>query len=167
MPQSDNPWFPLFEFTKYLYRSILVLHSDADPAGPLVLKEWAKADFQCGQAFHDGDEGYRLGGGLVLRPGIELEVNIRGRKGRGTGPGTFEAIGTGMAGVTIGAVYEFTGLIYPAGDPSSSAGAARIASIRGSVKATKGPAAIPGAELGGQPLGTVGAFVIVPIGPAG
>ena len=109
MTESSDLWFPLFEWTKFLYRSFLVLPSDTDPEGPVALKEWAKGEFSCGQAFQDGD-GYTLGGQLIFRPGVELAVNIRGRKGRGTGPGTFEGTGAGKAGVTMGAVYELTGL---------------------------------------------------------
>jgi hypothetical protein len=124
----------------FLYRSFLVLPSDTDPEGPVALKEgpvalkeWAKGEFSCGQAFQDGDD-YTLGGQLIFRPGVELAVNIGGRKGRGTGPGTFEGTGTGKAGVTMGAVYELTGLLYPESQRGAS-GAARISNVRGSVKA--------------------------------
>ena len=164
MTESGDLWFPLFEWTRFLYRSFLVLPSDTDPEGPVALKEWAKGEFSCGQAFQDGD-GYTLGGQLIFRPGVELAVNIRGRKGRGTGPGTFEGTGTGKAGVTMGAVYELTGLLYPESQRGAS-GAARISNVRGSVKAVQGPTTNPAIELGGLPVGTVGAFVIVSLGSA-
>jgi hypothetical protein len=162
MTESDDLWFPLFEWTKFLYRSFLVLPSDTDPEGPVVLKEWAKGEFICGQALDDGD-GYTLSGQLIFRPGVELAVNIRGRKGRGTGPGTFEGTGTGTSGVTMGAVYELTGLLYPQLQ-SGAPVAARIGNVRGWVKAVQGPATNPNIELGGLPVGTVGAFVIVSLG---
>jgi hypothetical protein len=158
MPQANEFWFPLFEFTDFLYRSFLVVPSDADPAGPVSLKDWTKGDFLCGQAFDVGD-GYELGGTLVFRPGVELAVSVKGTKGKGDGPGIFEATGTGTTGPTTGAVYQLVGLIYPT-QPIRS-GAARIASIRGSVRAVQGPTSNPTLELGGSPIGTVGAFVIV------
>lgn len=163
MPQATDTWFPLFEFKDFFYRSFLVIPSDIDPTGPVTLTDWAKGDFVCGQAMNV-DDGYELTGTLVFRQGVQLEVSAKGTKGKGDKPGTFEATGTGTAGPTTGAIYQLVGLVYPTLPINSSA--AVVANIRGSVRAVQGPTSNPAVELGGLPIGTVGAFVIVSRGPA-
>jgi hypothetical protein len=165
MSQTSEAWFPLFEFTSFLYRSYLLMPSEADPSGDIEMKEWARGDFVCGQAFAAAEDGYTLGGRLVAPGGASFEVKAQGRLGQGDLPGSFEATVEGAGGLIQGVTYRLDGLVHPM--RSVNAGAARVASIRGSVKAVSGLRGKPDMEPGGAPVGTVGAFVIVALGPAG
>jgi hypothetical protein len=163
MSQAAETWFPLFEFQKYLYRSYLLEPLEADPGGPVSLREWAKGELACGQAMNRGD-GFSVSGTLSLAPGVTLAVELEGKKAATGTPARVTGKGTGLEGPTAGALYELSGLVHPA--PSRDPGAAQVASIRGSVTAAKGPGGAP-FDLARQPLGTVGSFVIVSLGPAG
>ncbi|MDF0677417.1 MAG: hypothetical protein P0120_24230 [Nitrospira sp.] len=167
MATDTDSWFPLFEFQDWFYQSFLVLptpeENDALPGTVVTAKKWAKGDFLCGQAFKTAD-GYILDGTLSFRPGIELAVSAKGAVGIGSNPAPFEATGTGTEGPTKGAIYQLVGWVFP-GQPIQHGGG-RVLSVRGSVRAVRGPDAKPETELGGMPVGTVGAFVIVSRGPA-
>jgi hypothetical protein len=162
---STTSWFPLFEFQDWTYQSFLVLptpEEDAALAGTAVTaKKWAKGELLCGQAFRDsvaGSEGYKLDGTLSFRPGVELNVSAKGALGDATMPGTFEATGIGTQGPAKGAIYHLVGVLFP--EPPIQKTAARVLSIRGFVRAVRGPDTKPDLDLGGMPLGTVGTFVI-------
>jgi len=72
----------------------------------------------------------------------------------GTELAKFEAIGEVKDNVPVkGAVYKLLGWAVRGEDDE-------VESIRGSVVAVRGPDARPDVELGGMPIGTVGAFVI-------
>lgn len=161
MEDTNSSWFPLFEFQDWTYQSFLILPPPAESAAPpgtaITAKKWAKGALVCGQAFKVPD-GYTLRGNLVFAPGVELEVSAKGAFGPGNGPATFEATGTGVDGRTKGAVYQLVGWVF-AEEPIIN-GAGRVLSVRGSVRAVRGPDAKPEAELGGMPLGTVGFFAI-------
>jgi hypothetical protein len=160
MAAENNSWFPLFEFQDWSYESFLTLPTESEqtalPGAPVTGRKWAKGEFACGQAFKTAD-GYRLDGTLTFRPGVALAVAAHGTNGSEGEPATFEAIGTGVEGPTKGAEYKLVGWVFP-GEILN--GAARAVSIRGSVRAVRGPDARPEPELGGMPLGTVGGFVI-------
>jgi hypothetical protein len=160
MAAESNSWFPLFEFQDWSYESFLTLPTDPEkaalPGTPVTAKKWAKGEFACGQAFKTA-EGYTLDGMLSFRPGVGLSVAAHGANGNDGEPATFTATGTGVEGPTKGAVYELAGWVFPS---EVRNGAARVVSIRGSVRAVRGPDVRPDVELGGMPLGTVGAFVI-------
>lgn len=166
---ASRSWFPLFEFQDWQYQSYLILpkseEKEAPPASVVTAKKWAKGSFNCGQAFKEGDEGYTLGGKLVFREGVELEVDARGLKGVGDQPGTFEAAGYGTQGPTKGALYKLSGWVFPR-LPMPTTGASRPLIIKGAVWAVNGPDSNPAIELGGSPNGTVGIFEIVSIGDA-
>lgn len=159
---TGSPWFPLFEFQDWVYQSFLVLpipeEIAAAPGGAVTARTWAKGAFRCGQAFTSGSDGYDLSGILSFAPGIELYVTVKGILGKGDAPATFEATGTGMDGPTKGAVYTLLGWVFP--EAPGQAGASRVLSVRGAVRAVRGPDARPETELGKMPVGTVGAFVI-------
>jgi hypothetical protein len=158
---TDSKWFPLFEFQDWSYRSFLISPApegaSATAAAPAA-RQWAKGALVCGQAFSSPD-GYTLSGNLVMGPGIELAVSAKGDLGSEDAPGTFEATGTGTEGVTKGAVYQLVGWVF-AEQPVAN-GAGKVLSVRGSVRAVRGPDARPETELGGMPLDTVGLFEIV------
>jgi hypothetical protein len=161
---TDSSWFPLFEFQDYIYQSFLVLpmpeENAASPGATVTAKKWAKGDFICGQAFGGvgGSGAYSLDGILRFKPGVELKVSAKGFNGSGNAPASFEATGTGTEGPTKGAVYSLVGWVFP--EEPMGEGSARVLMIRGSVRAVRGADTKPELDLGGMPLGTVGAFVI-------
>jgi hypothetical protein len=161
---ANSSWFPLFEFQDYVYQSFLVLptpeENSASPGTAVTAKKWAKGDFICGQAFGGvGSPGpYTLNGILRFAPGLELNVSAKGVNGLGNAPAPFEATGTGTEGATEGAVYSLIGWVFPE-EPIVNQ-AARVLRVCGSVRAVRGPDTKPELDLGGMPLGTVGAFVI-------
>lgn len=161
MTTDTDSWFPLFEFQDWIYQSFLVLptpeENDALPGTAVTAKKWAKGTLLCGQAFKVAD-GYTLDGTLSFRPGVELKVSAKGALGSGNSPATFEATGIGTEGPTKGAIYQLAGWVFPE-EPIQN-GAGRVLSVRGSVRAVRGSDSKPETELGGMPVGTVGAFVI-------
>jgi hypothetical protein len=172
MATHTDSWFPLFEFQDWIYQSFLVLptseenEAEALPDTPVTAKKWAKATLQCGQAFSVPD-GYKLDGTLSMRPGIEFSLAAKGALGVGNNPAPFEATVTATEGPLKGAIYQLVGWVFP--EVPISTGAARILSVKGSVRAVRGTDANPGVEPGGQPIepiGTAGLFIIVSKGPA-
>ena len=155
-------WFPLFEFQDFTYQSTLVLPTPderaADAGGAMTAKKWAKGALALGQAFKAADGAYTLQGVLSFAPGISLAVSATGHMRSGHAPATFEATGTGTDGITKGAVYELVGWVFPEEPITNDAG--RVLSVRGSVRAVRGPDTSPETELGRMPVGTVGTFVI-------
>src|ERR1022692_162967 len=158
---TDSKWFPLFEFQDWSYRSFLISPApegaSATAAAPAA-RQWAKGALVCGQAFSSPD-GYTLSGNLVMGPGIELAVSAKGDLGSEDAPGTFEATGTGTEGVTKGAVYQLVGWVF-AEQPEAN-GAGKVLSVRGSVRAVRGPMQDRKPNSAGCPLDTVGLFEIV------
>ena len=161
MATDTDSWFPLFEFQDWIYQSFLVLptpeENDALPGTAVTAKKWAKGTLLCGQAFKT-DDGYTLDGRLSFRPGVELAVSAKGTFGSGNAPATFEATGTGTEGPTKGAIYQLVGWVFPELPIVNAAG--KVLSVRGSVRAVRGPNTKPETELGNMPVGTVGEFVI-------
>lgn len=167
MANDTDSWFPLFEFQDWIYQSFLVLstpeENDALPGTAVTAKKWARGTLLCGQAFKTAD-GYTLDGRLSFRPGVELSVSAKGTLGAGSNPAPFEATGTGTEGPTKGSIYQLVGWVFPE-EPIANQ-AARVLRIGGAVRAVRGPDTKPETELGGMPVGTVGAFTIVSRGPA-
>ena len=161
MAADQTTWFPLFEFTDWTYQSVVVRPTPAEqaaaPGSAIAATKWAAGTLLCGQAFNEAG-GYSLAGTLSFRPGVELQFTAKGALGSGNAPATFEAMGTGTEGPTRGAIYQLVGWVFPE-DPIRN-GAGRVLSVRGSVRAVRGPDTKPDADLGGMPLETVGTFVI-------
>jgi hypothetical protein len=89
-------------------------------------------------------------------------VSVQGALGSGNAPATFEATGTGTQGITKGTIYKLVGWVFP--EEPVVQGAGRVLSVRGSVRAVRGPDTNSEIELGKMPVGTVGAFVIARAG---
>jgi len=159
--ETTRTWFPLFEFREWTYQSFLLLptpEQDASaPGAEVTARKWANGEFLCGQAFGNGD-GFTLSGTLAFRPGVTLAVAAKGMGGSGDAAGTFEATGTGLEGPLKGMVSRLVGWVFP--QLPIQNGAARVACVRGSIWAVRGPDTRPDIDPSGMPLGTVGAFVI-------
>jgi len=83
-----------------------------------------------------------------------IRLSVTATIEEGTELAKFEAIGEVKDNVPVkGAVYKLLGWAVRGEDDE-------VESIRGSVVAVRGPDARPDVELGGMPIGTVGAFVI-------
>jgi hypothetical protein len=159
---STDSWFPLFEFQEWAYQSFLILptpaESNADPGTVVTARKWAKGTLFCGQALRTAD-GYTLDGRLSFLPGVDLSVSGKGALGTGNNPAPFKATGIGTDGPTKGAIYQLVGWVFP--ETPILNGAARVLSVKGSVRSVRGPDTKPEIELGGMPAITaVGAFAI-------
>lgn len=159
--KSNSAWFPLFEFQDWIYQSFLLLptpaEDEANPGAAVGAKKWARGTLMCGQAFASAD-GYTLTGTLVFPSKGELSIAARGKLGDADSPATFEATGTGTQGLVTGMVSQLVGWVTP--ELPVANGAARVLSVRGSIRAVRGTDAKPEVDPSGVPLGTVGAFVI-------
>lgn len=146
-----SAFIPAFE-GRWTYQSYLILPTAAElaapPGSPVTAKKWAQGKV----LLADGVE-MEAAGTLTFLPGVELRVHVKFVSGEGGRPAEFEATGTGESGPTTGAVYELVGWAIP-----DAAG--RLAEVRGSVRAVRGPDSNPGFDLGGMPVGTVGTFII-------
>lgn len=144
IPSFDGNW---------TYQSFLVLPTPpelaAPPGTPVTAKKWAMGKLLLAEA---GDN-MEAAGHLTFRPGVELKIRVTFVPGEDGGPAKFEATGKGESVPTAGAVYELTGWAIP-----DAAG--KLSEVRGSVRAVRGPDSNPAVELGGMPIGTVGAFLI-------
>jgi hypothetical protein len=160
MAIDEVKWFPLFEFQNYNYFSVVMVPdlktSEVLPPAPIAARKWGMGTFICGQAFQTAD-GYTLEGRLAIKPGVEMTVSAHGNLGNANEPASFEAVGTGAAGPIAGAIYQLAGWVFP---ESVDGGAGKVLSVRGSIRAVRGPDANPTIELGGMPLETVGIFEI-------
>lgn len=155
---DEQTYTPAFEFEKWQYQSYLVLptsqESKADAGTPVTANKWAKGNL----TLSDSPDGYAAAGFLDFPargglPGVRLNVSVSGAPGKGDTPATFEAIGVSRDGPTKGAEYQLVGWVFR--DDNG-----KVKSVAGSVRAVHGPHARPDFELGGMPVGTVGAFEI-------
>ena len=162
MASDTNSWFPLFEFAEWSYQSFLLLPTEdeksAAPGTTITAKKWANGIVGLGQAFKTGDHRYEVTG-VVSNDKLKLTLSAKGGFGVGDTPGMFEATVTGNEGPAKGAVSQLIGWVFA--DEPVVQGARRVRSIRGSVRAVRGPDTKPELDLSGMPLGTVGSFVIL------
>lgn len=146
-------FIPAFEFQDWLYQSFLVPTADASAAAlgaDVAAKKWAMGKL----TLSDSPDGYEANGFLDFDPlPVKLKVSVRGVPGNGEVPATFEATGIANDGAAKGAEYELTGWAFAGTD-------GKVESVRGSVRAVRGPDSNPSTELGRMPVGTVGAFSI-------
>ena len=151
---EDTNFIPAFEFQDWVYQSFLVLptaeESSAKPGSNVTAKKWAMGKL----LLSDSPDGYAAAGFLTFAPDVQLKITVKGTPGKGDIPATFEATGVGVDGITKGAEYQLTGWAFRAAD-------GKVESVRGSIRAVRGPDASPTVELGKMPVGTVGSFVIM------
>ena len=149
---DETNFIPAFEFQDWVYQSFLVLptpeQAKAAPGTEVAAKKWAMGKLLLSDGVDGGAAGF-----LTFAPGVQLKVTVKNTPGKGSVPATFEATGVGAEGVTKGAEYQLTGWAFRGAD-------GKVESVRGSVRAVRGPDTKPDVELGKMPVGTVGAFVI-------
>ena len=148
-----SDFIPAFEFQDWTYQSFLLLptadESSAAPGAETTAKKWAMGKLQ----LSDSPAGYAANGFLDFAPSVQLRVRVKFVPGIDDTPATFEASGIGEEGVTKGAEYQLIGWAFAGAD-------GKVESVRGSVRAVRGPDSSPGTELGRMPIGTVGAFIM-------
>ena len=148
-----SEFIPAFEFQNWTYQSFLLLpttdESSAAPGADVTAKKWAMGKL----LLSDSPDGYEANGLLDFAPGVQLKVRVNGVPGTNGSPATFEASGIGEEGVAKGSEYQLTGWVFAGADGKAE-------SVRGAIRAVRGPDSSPETELGQMPVGTVGAFVI-------
>lgn len=140
------------------YRSFLILPAEgkkkAINGDAVAIKQWAVGTLEILSSTE-----HEFSGELTMVPPIKISVKGKFLTALDGVPAGFEAIGAGE-GMATGAVYKLTGWIDPdSADPS------KPISIEGAIVAVHGSTAKPEKELGGEPIGTVGAFVLAPVSP--
>jgi hypothetical protein len=100
---------------------------------------------------------HHFNGYLKFMTGVELSVKLTIVSDKGVIPAKFEAIGEGKGGETKGSIYELTGWVFRGAD-------GQVVTVRGSVRAVRGPERNPDIELGKKPINTVGEFIIHDLG---
>lgn len=135
------------------YQSFLLLPTDAEfaakPGTSVTSRKWA-----LGQLVVLSETEGKFQGELVFAPSVKLDVKGRILPSTNSLPAVFEAIGEGLDGPTKGAIYKIIGWI-----PTSFDGEDQL-DVCGSVLAVRGSDSNPEKELGGMPVGTMGAFVL-------
>lgn len=116
--EKELPWFPGYEFQEFIYQSFLVLPTPAeitaDPGATVPPRNGLRVIFYKARLLNSGGEGkYTFGATLQFDSGPRLDISVKGDKGIGHSPGTFEAIGTGIEGPLKGAIYALYGWVFP------------------------------------------------------
>ena len=154
---DESNFIPAFEFQDWVYQSFLVLPTPeqmkAAPETDVAAKKWAMGKLLLSDGVDGGAAGF-----LTFARGVQLKIKVINTPGKGSVPATFEATGVGAEGITKGAEYQRTGWTFRGAD-------GKVESVRGSVRAVRGPDSKPDVELGKMPVGTVGAFVISKASP--
>jgi hypothetical protein len=159
---SHAPWFPLFEFTDFIYRTYQVLPEVEELmgllGGPVTAKFSSVGSVTFGQAFREAGDRYRVSGWIDEGGRPRIEVEATGSLRPDSTPATFEATCVEVADGVKTVVGQLAGWVFPEEPVQNDA--ARILSIRGSFRMASGAAA-PTDGLGGIALGDVGLFEIV------
>lgn len=157
MSTASAIWTPQFWMHGWSYQSFLILPTPSEKAAPpgsaVTAKTWAKGRLNLETST---DLGKPDAVGLLIFPTAqgELKLRVKASVEEGIDVAKFEATGEVVDDVPAkGTVYELVGWAFRGKDD-------KVAAVRGSVMAVRGPDARPDIELGGQPIGTVGAFII-------
>lgn len=149
---------PVFNRENWLYQSFLIPDSserDAAAMGDTVAaRKWAMGKLTLSLQENDGGAS---SSGIMEFPQvgpakIELDVELMGIAARDDAPATYEINAKGK-GVIHGAQYQLTGWVTL--DDQGF-----VDRIQGSVRAVSGATVRRSVELGGEPIGTIGSFII-------
>ncbi len=155
---SNTIWTPRLWMQNWTYQSFLVLPTPTEemvpPGSAITAKKWAKGNLYLETSI---DTGNPDAVGLLIFPTKDGDVKLRVKASveKGIDPVKFEATGEVQDAVPAkGAVYKLLGWAFRGKDDD-------VATVRGCVMAVRGSDARPDVDLGGMPIGTVGAFVIM------
>lgn len=154
---ASTIWTPQLGMQNWIYQSFLILPTESEEATPpgsvVTAKKWAKGHLYLEDRV---DTGKPDATGSLIFPTKEGEIklNVTATVEKGTDSARFEATGEVKDAVLAkGAFYTLVGWALRGKDD-------KVVTIHGSVLAVRGPDARPDIELGGMPIGTVGAFII-------
>lgn len=150
-------WTPQFWMQNWTYQSFLILPTDPEkialPGSAITTKKWAKGNLHL-QTSIDLDNSDAIGFLTFSTRDGDAKLSVKASVEKGIDPVKFEATGEVQDAIPAkGAVYKLLGWAFRGADD-------KVAKVEGSVIAVRGPDARPDVELGGMPIGTVGAFVI-------
>lgn len=156
---SNTVWTPSFGMQGWVYQSFLVLPSEPEkqspPGSSITAKKWAKGRLYLEDAIDLPPLPSVIGSLVFPTPNGDIKLNVKAFVEKGISPVKFEATGEVQSAFpeTNGAMYKLLGW-------ATRGEGNKVAKIEGSVIAFRGSDASPSVELGGMPVGTVGAFVI-------
>jgi hypothetical protein len=137
------------------YQSFLILPSDEEwalnPETSVTAKKWAK-----GTLVIVSNTDNEFSGELIFTETVKLRVKGKILPATKSNPAVLDAVGEATEGLGKGAIYKISGWINPLSPNQTD-----LTQVNGSVLAVRGPDSSPEKELGGMPIGTVGAFVLV------
>ena len=144
----------------WVYQSFLILPTDSEkqsPAGAsITARKWAKGKLHLEDAIDLPPSPDVVGSLVFPNSDGNITLNVKAFVEKGISPVKFEATGevkNASSPQINGAMYKLSGWAFRGeGD--------KVEKIEGCVIATRGSDARPDVELGGMPIGTVGAFVI-------
>ncbi len=145
---------------KWVYQSFLSLPTNPEkqspPGSSITAKKWAKGKLYLETAIDLPPAPDAVGYLEFPRPGGNIKLNVKAFVEKGISPVKFEATGEAENALPEinGAMYKLLGWAFR-GEGN------KVEEIEGCVVAIRGSDARPDVELGGMPVGTVGAFVIM------
>ena len=150
--ETNSTWLPVFGDQDWNYQSLLLLPTEAEaaanPGAAITAKKWAKGTLKLTDNPNDGT----ATGVLSLVPGVKLQVSVQSTPASLKNPALFRATGTGVTPIA-GCIYELIGWAFPGADGT-------VESVRGAIQAVRGTDKDSANEPGGQPIRTVGSFVL-------
>ncbi|MBG1270415.1 hypothetical protein [Nostoc sp. WHI] len=160
---SNTVWTPSFWMQGWTYQSFLILPTDPEKQSPpgtsITTKKWAKGNLYLETSIDPPPAPDAIGSLVIPTPPGNVKLNVKAFVERGISPVKFEATGevqnapTETSAETNGAMYKLLGWAFRSEND-------KVSKIEGCVIAVRGSDARPNVELGGMPVGTVGAFII-------
>ncbi|MBD2065991.1 hypothetical protein H6F93_00285 [Leptolyngbya sp. FACHB-671] len=154
---TSTIWTPQFGMKNWTYESFLVLPTKSEEATPpgstVTAKRWAQGHLYLEDSI-DISKPTAVGSLIFPTQVGEIRLDVKASVEEGTDSARFEATGEVKDTVPAkGAFYTLVGWAFRGKDD-------KVVRIQGSVLAVRGSDARPDVELGGMPIGTVGAFII-------
>jgi hypothetical protein len=138
----------------WAFQSFLMLPSETEWAAPpgtsVSARKWAKGTLAILSSTDD-----EFSGELTFSETVKLNVKGKILPATDDTPAVLDAIGEATDGPAKGAIYKIRGWSNPLTSEQVNP-----SQIQGSVLAVRGADSKPEIELGGMPIGTVGAFVL-------
>jgi hypothetical protein len=156
---SNTAWTPSFWMQDWTYQSFLILPTDPEKQSPpgtsITTKKWAKGNLNLETSIDLPPAPDAIGSLVIPTPRGNVKLNVKAFVESGVSPVKFEATGEvqNAPAETNGAIYKLLGWAFRGEDD-------KVSKIEGCIIAVRGSDASPNLELGGMPVGTVGAFII-------
>lgn len=143
----------------WVYQSFLILPTDSEkqsPAGSsITARNWTRGKLHLEDAIDLPPSPNVIGSLVFPNPKGDIRLNVKAFVEKGISPVKFEATGEVQH-----APPEINGAMYKLLGWTFRGEADKVEKIEGCVIAVRGSDTRPNVELGGMPIGTVGAFVI-------